>query len=149
MDMTAFDQAATTYVELWVSQSAEDRARVTEAIRPAGLMAIWVFDHLPPSEESNDRNELAFALTVPPGGAPAQESGGTNLSALADEARERAETWIGAVMEARADVLRDIHKDGKLAIWVYDHLPPDDESRTRHELIRSLISLADILEKKP
>ncbi len=145
MDLTAFDQAAAAYVEIWLSQSVEDRARVTEAMRTAGLMAIWVFDHLPSREESNDRNELAFALTVPPGGARAQGSGGSNLSALADAARERAERWIGEVSEARADVLRDIHKDGKLAVWVYDHLPPHDESRTRQELIHCLLALADIL----
>ncbi len=146
MDLTAFDETAMAYVELWAGQTEESRRKVTSAIQTDGLLAIWIFDHLPPREENNDRNELAFALTVPPESAEiVDEAEGINLSALADEARERAEIWVGEAMEEWADVLRDVHQNGKLAVWVYDHLPADNESRSRHELVRSLIALNDIL----
>ncbi len=112
-------------------------------------MAIWVFDHLPMREETNDRNDLAFALTISQGEVQGPLNESPNLSVLADAARQRADIWTDEVMEARAGVLRDIHADGKLAVWVFDHLPSEDESQARHELVRSLIALADIFEEAP
>ena len=139
MSLNTLDNRADELAGLWMTHAAENRARVVREIRGNGLLAIWVFEHLPPRGEANHRNELAFALT------PALWNGskpkdGTHLSALSDQARELAELWMTRAEEARALVLRQIHDNGALAVWAFDHLPPDGESTARFELGKSLMA---------
>jgi len=136
------DQAA-ELAALWNSRSAENRARLVDALVGDGLMAVWVFDLLPPRDESNDKNELAFALADHPG----FQAAGTGLAAVAERAGQLARIWTGRALEERAGVLREIHDNGILAIWMFDLLPPDKDSTARFELANTLIALRDAMPR--
>lgn len=145
MDLRELGETAAEFAGLWTGNSGGGRARVVETILDSGLMAIWVFDHLPARIDSGDRNDLAFALAM----ARRQRrpvDGEGSMSQSSERATHLAEMWNSATVDARARVLRQVHDDGMLAVWVFDHLPPDGESKARYQLGTSLLALTEILE---
>ncbi|MEO5337294.1 MAG: hypothetical protein H7841_10425 [Magnetospirillum sp. WYHS-4] len=143
MDWYGFGQRARTLVDLWNTRTAESRSRVLSEIREQALLALWVLELLPPRDETNDRNELAFALAQTAG-----QGGGPSLQILTHRAEELAKQWQEDSMEVRARVLREIHRDGALALWVFDLLPSLETSGARSELGSSLVALYDTMEAR-
>ncbi|MBF0248096.1 MAG: hypothetical protein HQL36_08500 [Alphaproteobacteria bacterium] len=128
--------------DMWRSGLAAKRATVITEIRDNGLLAMMVFDMLPPRAESNDRNELAFlptqaslSLRVADDGEARQA---TDIETLSQRAELLAERWQSREEDQRASVLKEIYKDGVLAMWVYEHLPGEDGIADKAELGESL-----------
>ncbi len=146
MDLKILGERAWELVDLWKTHSKENRTQVIQEIHKNGLLAISVFSLLPPRDEGNYRNELAF-MPVNTNPSPAAENEEeTDLSTISDNAQKLAGLWETHNVENRAQVLREIHDNGALAIWVFDLLPEDGKSNSRNKLGNSLISLGDLVD---
>lgn len=146
MDLKTLGERAWELVDLWKTHSKENRAQVIREIHENGLLAVAVFSLLPPRDEGNYRNELAF-MPFKTNPNPAAENGEEmDLSTISDNAQKLAGLWETRNVENRAQVLREIHGNGALAIWVFDLLPQDGESSSKNELGNSLLSLGDTVD---
>ena len=130
----------------WDTHSKDNRAQVIREIHENGLLAISVFSLLPPRDEGNYRNELAFMPVNTNPSSAVENKEEMDLSTISDKAQKLAELWKTNNVENRAQVLRKIHDNGVLAIWVFDLLPQEGESNSKNELGKSLISLGDMVD---
>ncbi len=147
MDMKDLEDRASELVKSWGTHLVEDRQKVIAEIRKAGLLAIMVFDTLPPRDQTNDRNELAFGSMEAPAGGGNGDGGAMDIMAISDRAEELAGLWNARTVEGRAQVLKEVHEDGVLAMWVFDLLPAMGKSDARFELANSLMALTDLMRE--
>jgi hypothetical protein len=148
MSTEAFSDRARELVELWNARSPEGRAHILDEIIEDGLLAILFFDLFPTRDETNQRNEFGFALMTAFVDAAVETGGEGDIDIVANHAQRLVDLWNAGGRENRTRVLKEIHKDGLLAIWVFDLLPSQDEGNDQSELKWSLISLFETAQAR-
>ncbi|MEO5337055.1 MAG: hypothetical protein H7841_09195 [Magnetospirillum sp. WYHS-4] len=123
--------------ELFHGHGDKAADRVLREIAGNGVLAILVYDSAHPRRTSNDPNELVYGLMK---GKTTHE-----VDSVEKRATELAAMWLSHDSDTKAHALADILKDGLLAIWTFEQLPPPDATNDRATLKKALVAVFSLI----